>query len=73
MPCSVKKLYASLWMGGHTRSAVVWKIVSLCIKWCIWRERNDRCFENSLGLVRNSSIFSFLLFSPGQWAGLPRG
>uniref|UniRef100_A0A0V0GYF8 Putative ovule protein n=1 Tax=Solanum chacoense TaxID=4108 RepID=A0A0V0GYF8_SOLCH len=23
-----------------------WKIVPVCIWWTIWRERNQRCFEN---------------------------
>ena len=47
MPCFVKELYASWWTGGRTRSAAVWKMVPLCIIWCIWGERNDRCFEDS--------------------------
>jgi hypothetical protein len=46
MPSTVKDLYASWWKGGCARSAVVWKMVPLCIMWCIWRERNDRYFED---------------------------
>jgi hypothetical protein len=34
--------------GGHTRSAVVWKMIPLYLMWCIWRERNARCFEDSV-------------------------
>ena len=29
MPDRVKDLYASWWMGGHSRSAVVWKMIHL--------------------------------------------
>ena len=36
-----------LLVGGRSRSTVVWKMVPLCIMWCIWRERKDRCFEDS--------------------------
>jgi hypothetical protein len=35
MPRSVKEFFASWWSSGRTRSAVVWKIVPLCIMWCI--------------------------------------
>ncbi|WMV49660.1 hypothetical protein MTR67_043045 [Solanum verrucosum] len=30
-------------MSGHKER---WKIVPVCIWWTIWRERNQRCFEN---------------------------
>jgi hypothetical protein len=46
MLSTVKYLFASWWTGGRSRSAVVRKMVPLCIMWCIWRERNDRCFED---------------------------
>jgi hypothetical protein len=47
MPRSVKESFASWWTGGHSRNAVVWKMVSHYIMWCIWREHNNRCFEDS--------------------------
>jgi hypothetical protein len=47
MPSSVKELFACWWSGGRSRSAVVWKMAPLCLMWCIWRERNARCFEDS--------------------------
>jgi hypothetical protein len=25
---------------------VVWKMIHLCLMWCIWREHNARCFED---------------------------
>jgi hypothetical protein len=64
MPSSVKELYASWWSGGCSRSAVVWKMVPLCIMWCIWREHSDRCFENSL---RSSDLLHFFLFTLFTW------
>jgi hypothetical protein len=42
-----KELLASWWQAGSTRNDVVWKMVPHCILWCIWRERNNRCFEDS--------------------------
>ena len=30
---------------GSPRS-VVWKMVPTCLLWCLWRERNDRIFED---------------------------
>ena len=34
----------------HTRIRKVWDMVPLCVFWCIWWERNTRCFE---GMERN--------------------
>jgi hypothetical protein len=64
MPSTVKDLYASWWTGGRSRSAVVWKMVLLCIMWCIWRERNDRCFEDkSRSLEELLHLFFRTLFT----------
>jgi hypothetical protein len=64
MPSTVKDLYASWWTGGRSRSAVVWKMVPLCIMWCIWRERNDRCFEDkSRSLEELLHLFFRTLFT----------
>jgi hypothetical protein len=64
MPSTVKDLYVSWWMGGRARSAVVWKMVPLCIMWCIWRERNDRCFEDkSRSHEELLHLFFFTLFT----------
>jgi hypothetical protein len=73
MSRSVKELFASWWSGGLTRSIVVRKMVPHCIMWCIWRGRNNRCFEDLARSRESSYISFFLLFTPGQWAGLPRG
>jgi hypothetical protein len=74
MPSSVKEFLASWWSSGRFKSAVVWKMVPLCIMWCIWSERNNRWVSRiPRGLLRSFSTFFFLLFSPGQRAGWPRG
>jgi hypothetical protein len=64
MPGSVKELLASWWSCGRSRSAVVWKMVSLCIMWCIWSERNLRCFEDSSRSIEDLlHFFMYTLFS----------
>lgn len=36
------------WSGirENHQVAAVWKIVPLCLTWCIWNERNGHYFEN---------------------------
>jgi hypothetical protein len=46
MPLRVLDLFACWWTAGRPRSAVIWKMVPTCILWCVWKERNDRCFED---------------------------
>jgi hypothetical protein len=46
MPRSVFDLVACWWKSGRSGSATSWKMVPICLFWCIWRERNLRCFEN---------------------------
>ena len=47
MPLSVVRLFAC-YQGrfGRHRNGVIWKVVPLCVMWCIWKERNSRCFED---------------------------
>jgi hypothetical protein len=47
MPRRVVDLLHRWWSVGRLRSAVVWKMVPLCIMWCLWVERNGRFFEDS--------------------------
>jgi hypothetical protein len=46
MPLRVVDLFACWWTGGRSQSAAVWKMVPCCLLWCLWRERNDRQFED---------------------------
>ena len=49
----------------RTRSAVVWKIVHICIFWMIWKERINRCFEDLEGSMEE--ILASLLYSLYLW------
>jgi hypothetical protein len=63
---SVRELLACWWTGGRTRSAVVWKMIPLCLMWCIWRERNARCFEDTTRSFEG--ILHCFLFTLYAWA-----
>jgi hypothetical protein len=39
-------LLACWWSLGRSRSATVWKMAPTCVFWCLWRERNNRSFED---------------------------
>ena len=47
MPLFVVGLFGC-WQGrfGRHRNGDIWKVVPLCFMWCIWKERNSRCFED---------------------------
>ena len=36
------------WQGsfGRHRNGYIWSIIPHCLMWCLWRERNSRCFED---------------------------
>jgi hypothetical protein len=64
MPSSLANLFACWWMGGSSWSAIVWKIVPLCLMWCLRRERNVRCFQDlERTLEELKSFFFFSLFT----------
>jgi hypothetical protein len=65
MPGSVREALASWWLGGHSRSAVVWKMAPLCLMWCIWRERNARCFDDSSRSFEE--LLHYFLFTLYTW------
>jgi uncharacterized membrane protein YqjE len=57
-------IIACWWTADRTQSIVVWKIVHFCLLWCLWRERNDRNFEDcERTLEELESFFSHTLVS----------
>jgi hypothetical protein len=65
MPRSVRELFAYWWSGGRSRSVMVWKMVHLCLMWCIWRKRNARCFEDSSRSFED--MLHYFLFTLYAW------
>jgi hypothetical protein len=66
MPGSVRELFACWWMRGRSRNAVVWKMIPLCLMWCIWRKCNARCFED---MARSfEELLHYFLFTLYSWA-----
>ena len=60
-PRSVLDICACWCSSSRTRSAVVWKMMPICIFWSIWRERNNRCFKDlksSLEEILASFLYS---------------
>jgi len=51
MPFRVVDLFACWWTGGCSQSAVVWKMVPCCLMWYLWREYNDRQFEDKERII----------------------
>jgi len=39
-------LFACWWKSGRPMSVAIWKMVPICIFWCVWKEINLRCFED---------------------------
>jgi hypothetical protein len=46
MPRRVIDLFACWWNSGRPRSVAIWKMVPICIYWCVWKEINFRCFKD---------------------------
>ena len=59
MPNRVAYLFACWWTGSRSHSATVWKMVFLCLLWCLWRERNERCFEDLERYLEELKSFFF--------------
>jgi hypothetical protein len=66
-------LFACWWKFGRPRSAVIWKMVPICIFWCVWKERNLRCFEDLESSMEDllTSFFHMLyLWTMAFWSPL---
>ena len=69
MPQSVADLFAS-WQGpfGRQRNIDLWWTVPHCVLWCLWWERNSRCFEGTERSILE--IKSLLLLSSFAWCSI---
>ena len=49
------------WQGrlGHHLNGVIWKAISHCLMWHIWREQNDQSFEDSERTLPDLKLFFF--------------
>ena len=58
MPQSVMGLLAC-WQGsfGRHRNGYIWLMVPHCLLWCLWRERNSRCFEDKERSISDLKLF----------------
>ncbi|WMV55279.1 hypothetical protein MTR67_048664 [Solanum verrucosum] len=43
----------SCWIsrGGRKSKKKWWSIIPSCIWWCIWKERNSRCYDNKANSI----------------------
>ena len=53
--------FLSCWRGqwGSPQSEAIWKMIPPYLMWCIWKERNDRIFEDSERTVVELKAFFF--------------
>ena len=49
------------WQGrfGRHRNGHIWLIVPRFLMWCLWRERNSRCFEDIERFIPDLKLFFF--------------
>lgn len=68
MPCRLVDFLAS-WRGLYSDSqvAAIWRLVPICMCWCIWRKRNARCFNDQERTMDELKVFFFK--SLFLWAG----
>jgi hypothetical protein len=64
MPKRIIDLLVCWWSFGRPQSAMVWKMMSICLFWCLWRERNNRSFEDLESTLKEilSSFYLTLYF-----------
>ena len=60
MPESVVDILAcwTFIRGGH-QIKEIWKMIPICIMWCLWQERNERTFEDKERSMEELKIFFF--------------
>ena len=63
MPKSVVGLLAC-WQSrfGRYWNGYIWIIIPHCLMWCLWRERNNSCFEDSERSISDLKLFFFRTF-----------
>jgi hypothetical protein len=73
MPRRVIDLFTCLWNFGRPKSAAIWKIVPICIFWCVWKEINLRCFEDLESSMEDilASFFSYFVSLDGSFCVCP--
>ena len=49
------------WQGSfdHHRNGYIWSIIPHCLLWCLWRERNSRCFEDTERSIPDLKLLFF--------------
>ena len=49
------------WQGkfGHHQNDYIWLIVPHCLMWCLWKERNSRCFEDNERSILDLKLLFF--------------
>lgn len=58
MPNQVVDLFTCLQgFVGRESSVTMWKMMPLCLMWCLWMERNERCFEDHECSLEELRIF----------------
>ncbi|KAG7994507.1 hypothetical protein I3843_01G060500 [Carya illinoinensis] len=48
------------WNRNHNSSQLdaAWRMIPLCLLWCVWTERNDKCSLRVVGDIWNFFVFS---------------
>lgn len=59
MPRQVVELFACWWTVGSIRSFSVWKMMPFYLLWCLWRERNNKSFEDFERMLVEVKSFFF--------------
>ena len=44
---------------GRHQNGYIWLMVPHCLLWCLWRERNSRCFEDKERSISDLKLVFF--------------